>query len=610
MVYFRKFIYMEVYSVKMTKFPNQEGLNRALNIYRTAMRSFIVRCLEQDHPKGVENLIVNSLTKNAAEKFEQDLQLYKGNIEASIHINTFPHIIRNRWNDVFEKQFDLYSNVRNVISLIADGRNQCAHLDTEDLNLDYTWTYLFLISDVLGQINRPDAKRDIETILDELFPDDTDERIADMTKQLKAVKAEKTELEKQVKTTSDRLEEVEAEWIACDKRLETISTRLKIAVAGKTVAEERLSDISNRLEETEVEKTELEKRLKTLSDRLKDVEKENAAYQKRVETIPKPKTAEKFREANGLEDRKEIGRQVAKLRINAAGSKPMSWRRIREKLGLKSNEFHKVIRLEDHFKESVVERIESFEKGWECSGKLEVLLGFEPVGELANRIEACKPQPAPKLKDVNEELAGCEELLAQLEKEPLPLNPNTPDSVTFQGTTFTRHLNEYHVTEDDISQSFWHYWHSQGREGKQEMRDAGWSVEKVNGEWEVTVSPEDFRSWIKDEVTELNSLLDFSRDKEPSTQPIRPSYERTSLPPVRKMVQPALELLSDGREHRRVEIINLLTEHFVLTDDQRSYLSKTGQAEKHLMNKGLIERTRTGYYRITTLGLLSSGMNS
>lgn len=269
----------------MTKFPNQEGLNRALNIYRSAMRSFIVSCLEKVDPKGLEDLIVGTLNDKEASKFEQELQLYKGNIEASIHINTFPHIIKNLWYEVFEQHFNPYSNIRSVISLIVDGRNQCAHLDTEDVNLDYTWTYLFLISDVFSQINRPDAKREIETILDELFPHDTDERIADMTKQLEAAKAEKTELEKRVKTTTDRLEEVEAERIASEERLETMSTQLKITGAGKTVAEERLSDISNQLEDVEIEKTELEKRLKTTSDRLKDVEREKDAYKKHIETI-------------------------------------------------------------------------------------------------------------------------------------------------------------------------------------------------------------------------------------------------------------------------------------------------------------------------------------
>ena len=200
--------------------------------------------------------------------------------------------------------------------------------------------------------------------------------------------------------------------------------------------------------------------------------------------------------------------------------------------------------------------------------------------ELEERLETA----STRLENVEAELAVCKECL-------LP-NDTTPDSVTFQGTTFTKHFNKYRVTEDDISQSFWHYWHSQGREGKQEMREAGWVVERVDGDWEVTISPEDFQAWIENEVTELSSLLNFSRDEKPSTQPIRPSHEKTALPTGKEMEQPALEFLSDGREHRRVEIIDRLTEHFSLTDDERKYLSRTGQAEKHLVKKRLIERTR------------------
>ena len=75
------------------------------------------------------------------------------------------------------------------------------------------------------------------------------------------------------------------------------------------------------------------------------------------------------------------------------------------------------------------------------------------------------------------------------------------------------------------------------------------------------------------------------------------------MPTVKEMVQPALELFADRKEHRRIEMINLLTEHFSLDDDERRYISKTGQVEKHLMKEGLIERTRTGYYRITAYGL-------
>lgn len=101
---------------------------------------------------------------------------------------------------------------------------------------------------------------------------------------------------------------------------------------------------------------------------------------------------EQSRAANTLEDLVEIGRKVAELRIDATGSKPLAWRIIRKQLGLTRNEFHEGIRPADHFKESVVERIESFEGGWESNRNLERLLGFKPIGEWLDRIEACKPR--------------------------------------------------------------------------------------------------------------------------------------------------------------------------------------------------------------------------
>ena len=112
---------------------------------------------------------------------------------------------------------------------------------------------------------------------------------------------------------------------------------------------------------------------------------------------------EAFRETMALEERKEIGRKIAELRINPAGSKGwnsalMPWRKIREQLGIEHDDFHKKIRLEDHYEEACVERIESFKDGWEYYRKdLARHLGFEPEGELLERIDACKPQPARSL---------------------------------------------------------------------------------------------------------------------------------------------------------------------------------------------------------------------
>ena len=573
----------------MTKYPNREALRKAHDIYRDAMRPFIIRCLRKVRGDRVENLIRDSLSNEEGERFEEDLQEHNENIEAAIDIKHFPHIIRKYWHRdrAFSQQFNSNSKVHYKTGTIADGRNLWAHPGVEDLDSDRTQADLTYVAEVLGEINNLDAKREVEDIRDQLFSDEVEEHpaevenaalkenLANMTKQLDAEKSERTELEKQLKDKSDRLEEVEAEWIACDERLTDKSNLLESTAAENTELKKRLSEAENRLKTVEAESADFKKRFKTISDRSQE-KAERAADQKghrraaskELTSEPKSSIAEKFRAANTLEDRVEIGRKVAELRINASGSKGLAWRDIRERLGLKNDEFHKVVRLEDHFHESVVERIESFKDGWEYSGKLESLLGFEPVGELANRIEACKPTPEEETP------------------EHLPPNAETPDSITFQGTVFTRHLDKYHVAGNDITQSFWDYW----RECKQDMRDAGWSVKKINGVWEVEISLEDFAVWMEE-------------DNKPPTQPTRPPDQKTVLPTGKEMVQPALEFLSDRGECPRVEIINILTDHFSLTKNQREKLSRSGRAEVYLRNKGLIERTRTGYYRITSRGL-------
>ena len=75
------------------------------------------------------------------------------------------------------------------------------------------------------------------------------------------------------------------------------------------------------------------------------------------------------------------------------------------------------------------------------------------------------------------------------------------------------------------------------------------------------------------------------------------------IPTTDEMVLPVLQYIADGQEYRRLSIIEMLTEHFSLTEDERGYLSNGGQMETSLMNKTFIERVRIGYYRITSRGL-------
>ena len=518
----------------MKDYPHREALRKAHDIYRDAMRPFIVRCLKRVRGEKVEDLILDSLDDREVEQFKQDLQQYNGSLEASIDIKHFPNIIKKYWyrDRAFSQQFGSNSKVQYKTGTIGEGRNSWAHPGIEDVNPEFTRMHLSLVVEALGEIKEPDAKAAVEAIRDRLFSHETEEHLMEL---------EKAELDKYLKIKSDRLEDVEKEKAELEKCLKTALEQLEVEKA----------EYEELLEAVETEKIEIEKQLGTVSTRLEELEKKWHVHGKHLKT-------------------------------------PL-----------------------DHQLEAVNREKVKYEKG--LKAVLNQLATLKAVNaKLEERLETT----STRLKDVEAELTACKEHLAltlrQLEgakaEQMLP-NAGTSNSITFQGTLFTKRLNKYHVSGDDITQTFWYYWRAQGRDGKQKMREAGWSVEKVGGDWEVTISPEDFEAWIENEVTQLNNLLKLnnllnsSQNKEPLIQPMQRFSERTILPTGKEIEQPALEFLSDEREHRRVEIIDRLTEHFSLTDDERSYLSKTGQAEKHLMNKGLIKRTRKGYYRITTRGL-------
>ena len=82
------------------------------------------------------------------------------------------------------------------------------------------------------------------------------------------------------------------------------------------------------------------------------------------------------------------------------------------------------------------------------------------------------------------------------------------------------------------------------------------------------------------------------------------------IPTTDQMVLPVLQHIADGQECRRLSIIEMLTEHFSLTEDERKRLSKSGQMEKSLSGKRFIERSRKRHYRITALGLEFLNQNS
>ena len=130
------------------KRPNQDALYQALNIYRDAMRPFILRNL-----KTVQGLPPEDRFQN----------------EADIDIGDFPHLFRRYWHNAFEQRFDPDRDVRSAIGIITEARNQVSHPGTEDIDPSYALSRLHDIADVLGQINAPEQKREVESIRDKLL---------------------------------------------------------------------------------------------------------------------------------------------------------------------------------------------------------------------------------------------------------------------------------------------------------------------------------------------------------------------------------------------------------------------------------------------------------
>lgn len=132
--------------------PNQDALYKALNIYLKAMRPFILRNLKTVHGLAPEDRFQN---------------------EADIDIGDFPHIFRRYWRDAFEQCFDPDRDVRSAIGIITEARNLVSHPGTEALDFSYALSRLHEIADILGQINAPEQKREVEVIRDKLLTSTT-----------------------------------------------------------------------------------------------------------------------------------------------------------------------------------------------------------------------------------------------------------------------------------------------------------------------------------------------------------------------------------------------------------------------------------------------------
>ena len=372
--------------------PNQEALNKALNIYRAAMRAFIIFHLKRTWGPDVEDVVIGSVGDRRANEIDHRLSK-SGDIESVIDVNDFPHLVYRNWAETFERILHDDKTFRNQLWLIAECRNEdWAHPPKGDAESEGTRAHLFLIADVLGKIKRPKKKREVENIRDALFTDDTAERLADTEERLKAVEAKNAEYKRLLSATlEEKVDPAKPSTQDSDSDPERKPPQ-KTSKTGKI--EELLTSLTASVEQKTQAKTSTTEKSQVANtlDPPVEIRHNPAEIHNDVSTI-----AEKFLSGTTLEERVEIGRKIAALRINPEGAQGKAWWKIREELrrteglDLKQEDVREVIRREDHFKESIVQRIESFKDGWECQVSLKRLCGFKPAGKWSDRIEACRP---------------------------------------------------------------------------------------------------------------------------------------------------------------------------------------------------------------------------
>ena len=148
--------------------PNKNALIKVIDIYRDAMRPFLIHHLRQAPGKRVEDAIRQALKGNQVNQFEQNLRGGRS-VEESIDVNDFPELVKFHWQDVFSRTFPEDRVIRNRLYDIKSIRDEASHPGASDLDEEKTRAHIYMVADVLSKIGRTEEKTGVEKIRDGLF---------------------------------------------------------------------------------------------------------------------------------------------------------------------------------------------------------------------------------------------------------------------------------------------------------------------------------------------------------------------------------------------------------------------------------------------------------
>ncbi len=140
--------------------PNKRALTDAIDIYRDAMRPFLIRHLKQIRVRGfnLESAIYRSLRPDRANYIKREVSNGK-DIADMIDVGDFPELIQRNWPTIFKDAFSEDKTIRNEPWLISDARNKASHPGQQDLDTAFASVHLYHIASVLGKINAPQERQ-------------------------------------------------------------------------------------------------------------------------------------------------------------------------------------------------------------------------------------------------------------------------------------------------------------------------------------------------------------------------------------------------------------------------------------------------------------------
>ena len=153
--------------------PKQNAFQQGVDIYRDAMRDFIVRCMRKKRGVSLKEGIRSSLVDRQLPHFDESLRNNGNDVKSAIDTGFIPLIVGRNWNDVFQHEFKNARTVRSNISVITQNRNDLlGHApDGDDADVAKVETGLQLISEVMASINRPDLDDEVLAIRNKLRDD-------------------------------------------------------------------------------------------------------------------------------------------------------------------------------------------------------------------------------------------------------------------------------------------------------------------------------------------------------------------------------------------------------------------------------------------------------